>query len=75
MVKEVLDILVDLARDGMTMLVVTHEMQFARDVADTVVFMAEGRIIEQGPPRALFANPQSDRLRAFLRRYREAYLL
>jgi ABC-type histidine transport system ATPase subunit len=54
---------------------VTHEMQFARDVADVIVFMADGRIVEQGPPKALFANPQSDRLRAFLRRYHEAYLL
>ena len=75
LVGEVLAVIKQLAEDGMTMVLVTHEMQFARDVADSVVFMAEGRIIEQGPPRALFANPQSDRLRAFLRRYREAYLL
>jgi ABC-type polar amino acid transport system ATPase subunit len=75
LVGEVLAVIKQLAEDGMTMVLVTHEMQFARDVADTVVFMAEGRIVEQGPPRTLFANPQSDRLRAFLRRYREAYLL
>jgi ABC-type polar amino acid transport system ATPase subunit len=75
LVGEVLAVIKRLADDGMTMVLVTHEMQFARDVADTVVFMAEGRIVEQGPPRTLFANPQSDRLRAFLRRYREAYLL
>jgi polar amino acid transport system ATP-binding protein len=75
LVGEVLAVIKQLAEDGMTMVLVTHEMQFARDVADTVVFMAEGRIVEQGPPRTLFASPQSDRLRAFLRRYHEAYLL
>lgn len=75
LVGEVLAVIKQLAEDGMTMVLVTHEMQFARDVADTIVFMAEGQIVEQGPPKTLFANPQSDRLRVFLRRYREAYLL
>jgi polar amino acid transport system ATP-binding protein len=75
LVGEVLAVIKQLAEDGMTMVLVTHEMQFARDVADTIVFMAEGTIVEQGPPKTLFANPQSDRLRAFLKRYREAYLL
>ena len=75
LVGEVLAVIKQLAEDGMTMVLVTHEMQFARDVADTIAFMADGRIVEQGPPKTLFANPQSDRLRAFLRRYREAYLL
>jgi ABC-type histidine transport system ATPase subunit len=59
----------------MTMVLVTHEMQFARDVADTIVFMAEGQIVEHGPPETIFANPRSERLRVFLRRYHEAYLL
>ncbi|HEY1431357.1 MAG TPA: amino acid ABC transporter ATP-binding protein [Stellaceae bacterium] len=75
LVGEVLAVIKQLAEDGMTMVLVTHEMQFARDVADTIVFMAEGTIVEQGPPKTLFANPQSDRLRAFLKRYRDAYLL
>ena len=75
LVGEVLAVLRQLAEAGMTMVIVTHEMQFARDVADRVVFMAEGSIVEQGPPQQLFNDPQSDRLIAFLRRYREAYLL
>jgi ABC-type polar amino acid transport system ATPase subunit len=75
LVGEVLAVIKRLAEDGMTMVLVTHEMQFARDVADVVVFMADGRIVEQGPPKTLFANPQSDRLRTFLRRYHDAYLL
>jgi ABC-type histidine transport system ATPase subunit len=56
-----------LAQDGMTMVVVTHEMQFARDVANRVVFMDAGVILEQGDPRILFSNPQSLRLRNFLK--------
>lgn len=75
LVGEVLAVIKQLAEDGMTLVLVTHEMQFARDVADLVVFMADGRIVEQGPPKTLFANPQSDRLRTFLHRYQEAYLL
>ena len=66
MVKEVLDTMVALARDGMTMIVVTHEMGFAREVANRVVFMDEGQIIEINEPGAFFANPQHERTRAFL---------
>jgi ABC-type polar amino acid transport system ATPase subunit len=58
----------DLASDGMTMLVVTHEMNFARDVADRVVFMDEGLIVEQDRPGRFFTEPQTDRARGFLRR-------
>ena len=57
------------------MVVVTHEMRFARDVAHRVVFMDVGTIVEQGAPKELFANPSTERLRAFLSRFREAYLL
>ncbi|MEO7938169.1 MAG: amino acid ABC transporter ATP-binding protein [Burkholderiaceae bacterium] len=66
MIKEVLDVIIDLAQSGMTMVCVTHEMGFAKKVADTVVFMDGGRVIEQAPPRELFDNPQSDRTRQFL---------
>jgi general L-amino acid transport system ATP-binding protein len=66
MVKEVLDVMVDLAKDGMTMIVVTHEMGFAREVADRVAFMDEGQIIEENTPGAFFARPQSERARLFL---------
>jgi general L-amino acid transport system ATP-binding protein len=66
MIKEVLDTMVDLAKTGMTMIVVTHEMGFARTVADRVVFMDRGEIVEQGAPEPLFNNPQTDRLRLFL---------
>ena len=66
MVKEVLDTMVTLARDGMTMLCVTHEMGFARAVADRVIFMDNGEIVEQAPPREFFANPKSERTRQFL---------
>src|SRR5690606_16825873 len=66
MVKEVLDVMIALAEQGMTMLVVTHEMGFARAVADRVVFMDHGEIVESGPPRALFEAPQHARTRAFL---------
>jgi len=58
MVKEVLDTMVDLAREGMTMLVVTHEMGFAREVANRVVFMDAGQVIESNTPQEFFANPQ-----------------
>jgi polar amino acid transport system ATP-binding protein len=68
LVGEVLVVMRDLARDGMTMLVVTHEMQFAREVGDRVVFMDEGRIVEQGEPAALLDRPQQERTRRFLRR-------
>jgi len=68
LVGEVLVVIRDLARDGMTMLVVTHEMQFARDVGDRVVFMDDGRIVEQGRPRDVLDNPREERTRRFLRR-------
>jgi general L-amino acid transport system ATP-binding protein len=66
MVKEVLDTMVTLARDGMTMLCVTHEMGFARAVADRVIFMDNGEIVEQAPPQEFFANPKSERTKQFL---------
>ncbi|MDB5817953.1 MAG: glnQ [Rhizobacter sp.] len=66
MVKEVLDTMIGLADDGMTMLCVTHEMGFAKAVADRVIFMAGGKIIEQGPPAEFFGNPKHETLRAFL---------
>jgi polar amino acid transport system ATP-binding protein len=66
MVKEVLDTMITLAEDGMTMLCVTHEMGFARSVADRVIFMADGRIIEQAPPQQFFENPQHEKTRQFL---------
>jgi polar amino acid transport system ATP-binding protein len=69
LVDEVLGVMKGLAQDGMTMFVVTHEMEFAREVADRVVFMADGEIVEQGKPDQLFTNPQSDRLKRFLSRY------
>ena len=66
MISEVLDVMIDLAREGMTMICVTHEMGFARSVADNVVFMDEGEIVETGPPATFFDNPKSDRTRLFL---------
>jgi len=66
MIKEVLDTMVDLAKGGMTMIVVTHEMGFARTAADRVVFMADGRIVEQNTPEQFFSAPSSDRARDFL---------
>ncbi len=66
MIKEVLDVMIDLAQSGMTMIVVTHEMGFARTVADGMVFMDEGRIVESAPPDRFFADPESDRTKLFL---------
>ena len=66
MITEVLDVMVGLARDGMTMVVVTHEMGFARKVADRIVFMDEGRIVEEGPPEAFFTRAANPRTQAFL---------
>jgi glutamate transport system ATP-binding protein len=66
MIKEVLDAMVDLARGGMTMVVVTHEMGFARTAAHRVVFMSDGQIVEENTPEEFFTNPQSDRARDFL---------
>jgi polar amino acid transport system ATP-binding protein len=66
LVGEVLDVMRDLARDGMTMVVVTHEMGFAREVGDELVFMDEGVVVEAGPPREVLADPQHERTRSFL---------
>jgi polar amino acid transport system ATP-binding protein len=66
MIKEVLDVMLDLARDGMTMLVVSHEMGFARAAADRVIFMDEGLVVESGPPEDLFDHPKEERTRRFL---------
>ena len=66
MINEVLDVMVKLAREGMTMIVVTHEMNFARRVADRVIFMADGQIVETGTPDEFFDHPQTERARDFL---------
>jgi general L-amino acid transport system ATP-binding protein len=66
MIKEVLDVMVDLADTGMTMLVVTHEMGFARQVAHRVIFMDDGQVVEQNEPGEFFSNPKSDRTKLFL---------
>ena len=68
MIKEVLDVMVDLAKSGMTMAVVTHEMGFAKEVADEIIFMDEGRIIERGTDKSFFENPESERAKDFLRK-------
>ena len=66
MVGEVLDLMKQLAKEGMTMVIVTHEMGFAREVADRVLFMNEGKIVEEGSPEELFGNPKDARLKEFL---------
>ena len=66
MIGEVLDVMVDLAKEGMTMIVVTHEMGFAREVAKRVVFMDDGQIVEVAPPNEFFSNPKSERSKTFL---------
>jgi glutamate/aspartate transport system ATP-binding protein len=68
MIKEVLDVMVDLAKSGMTMAVVTHEMGFAKEVADEIIFMDEGRIVERGTDKTFFENPESERAKEFLRK-------
>ncbi len=68
MIQEVLDVMVDLAHEGITMIVVTHEMGFAKEVADRVIFMDEGVILEEGTPEHFFMNPQHDRAKQFLSR-------
>ena len=68
MIKEVLDVMVELAEQGITMLCVTHEMGFARRVADRVVFMDQGRVVEEAPPQTFFSAPRSERCRSFLDR-------
>ena len=71
MVGEVLDVMKELAAEGMTMIVVTHEMAFAKEVSDRVIFMDQGVILEQGSPRDIFGNPRNERTREFLSRYLE----
>ena len=66
MIKEVLDVMVNLAKQGMTMIVVTHEMGFAKEVADQMIFMDEGMIVEKATTKDFFANPKSDRTKLFL---------
>jgi polar amino acid transport system ATP-binding protein len=66
LVGEVLDVMKDLATDGMTMIVVTHEIGFAREVGDHLIFMDEGVVVEAGPPREVIASPRHERTRAFL---------
>ena len=66
MIKEVLDVMVNLAKQGMTMIVVTHEMGFAKEVADQMIFMDEGMIVEKAATKDFFANPKSDRTKLFL---------
>lgn len=66
MIKEVLDVMTNLARDGMTMLCVTHEMGFAKEVADRIIFMDEGQIVEEAPPEKFFSKPEHERTRQFL---------
>jgi polar amino acid transport system ATP-binding protein len=73
LVGEVLAAMQQLASDGMTMVVVTHEMSFARDIADRIVFMDGGVIVEEGKPDQLLFAPQTERVRAFLRRYNDRY--
>ncbi|MBQ4252729.1 MAG: amino acid ABC transporter ATP-binding protein [Erysipelotrichaceae bacterium] len=69
MVMEVLEVIRELAKSGTTMIIVTHEMAFAREVSDRIIFMDQGRIVETGSPEEIFSNPQQERTRQFLRRY------
>jgi len=73
LVGEVLAAMQQLARDGMTMIVVTHEMSFARDIADRIVFMDGGGVVEEGKPEQVFFRPSTDRVRLFLKRYNDRY--
>ncbi len=73
LVGEVLDVMRQLWSEGMTMVIVTHEMAFARAFADKVIFMAGGEVVEAGSPDAIFDRPQSPRLQAFLKRFRQGY--
>jgi polar amino acid transport system ATP-binding protein len=72
LVAEVLDVIRELAAGGMTMLLATHEMGFARDIASRICFLADGTIVEQGPPEQLFTSPQDERTQRFLRRIVES---
>ncbi|MBO4347134.1 MAG: amino acid ABC transporter ATP-binding protein, partial [Lachnospiraceae bacterium] len=69
MVREVLDVVLSLAKEGRTMLIVTHEMSFARAVADRVIFLDGGKIVEEGKPTDFFDNPKTDRLKKFLKTF------
>ena len=69
MVREVLDVMLDLAREGKTMVIVTHEMQFARAIASRVLFLDDGRIVEEAPPADFFDHPQTERAQRFLRTF------
>jgi len=75
LVAEVLDVMRQLREDGMTMVIVTHEMAFARAFANRILFMADGEIIEQGPPEQLFGDPKSARLQSFLKHFRQGLQL
>ena len=75
LVGEVLDVMRDLVEDGMTMMIVTHEMAFARAFAHRVIFVADGEIVEQGEPARLFEHPESPRLQTFLKRFKQGYQL
>ena len=69
MVREVLDVMMDLANDGKTMLIVTHQMEFARAVADRIIFMDEGQIIEESDPEEFWTNPKTERAKKFLQTF------
>ena len=69
MVREVLDVVLSLAKEGRTMVIVTHEMQFARAVADRMVFIDGGKIVEEGPPEEFFDHPKTERLQQFLKTF------
>lgn len=73
LIGEVLSVMIELAKSGMTMLVVTHELGFARTVADEIIFMDNGMIVEQGPPSKIFNNPEKERTKQFLRKLTELY--
>ena len=73
MVGEVLEVMKDLAKDGMTMIIVTHEMGFARNVSNKVVFMENGVVVEEGPSKEFFANPREERTRTFLQNIEQHY--
>jgi ABC-type polar amino acid transport system ATPase subunit len=75
LVGEVLDVMRQLVQEGMTMVIVTHEMAFARAFADKVLFMADGEMVEYGAPEALFGDPKTPRLQSFLKRFQEGYQL
>jgi len=73
LIGEVLEVMVSLAKEGMTMLVVSHEMGFARSVSDEIIFMEDGDILEQGPPEKFFTSPKEERTREFLSKITELY--